>query len=183
MENAFSDARAILSATTARWLELVDKIPPALLARPAAPGEWSALDCLGHLLDTEQWVFPARVRAFLAGEDFASFDPDAQGTKRDEVPGRDAAPGAETYRSLAEEFARLRADSLSLLESLSVSDLSRTAVHSELGRVTLAEMVNEWAGHDLMHTVQAERALMQQFIASCGPWRPYFADHDLGARP
>jgi len=39
--------------------------------------------------------------------------------------------------------------------------------------------VNEWAAHDLMHTVQAERALMQPFLAKSGPWRPYFADHDI----
>jgi len=37
------------------------------------------------------------------------------------------------------------------------SDLMRTALHAELGKVTLAEMLNEWIGHDLMHTVQAER--------------------------
>jgi hypothetical protein len=38
------------------------------------------------------------------------------------------------------------------------------------------------AAHDLNHTVQAERALMQPFIAGSGPWRTagVFADHDLG---
>jgi len=30
------------------------------------------------------------------------------------------------------------------------------------------------SAHDLMHTVQAERAMMQPFIAGSGPWRPYF---------
>lgn len=48
-------------------------------------------------------------------------------------------------------------------------------------RVTLREMLNEWAGHDLMHTVQAELAVMQPFITASGPWRGYFADHDAGA--
>jgi hypothetical protein len=32
-----------------------------------------------------------------------------------------------------------------------------------------------------MHTVQAERALMQPFVHGTGPWRPYFHDHDLEA--
>jgi hypothetical protein len=32
-----------------------------------------------------------------------------------------------------------------------------------------------------MHIVQAERAVMQPFIAGSGPWRPYFADHDSDA--
>ena len=57
------------------------------------------------------------------------------------------------------------------------ADLDRKAVHGELGPVTLDEMLHEWAGHDLMHTVQAERALMQPFIENCGPWKPYFAAH------
>jgi len=40
-------------------------------------------------------------------------------------------------------------------------------------------MLNEWAAHDLMHTVQAERALMQPFIPGSGAWRVYFREHDV----
>ena len=54
------------------------------------------------------------------------------------------------------------------------------ARHAELGHVTLAQFLNEWAAHDFNHTVQAERAIMQPFISGSGPWRFYFADHDLG---
>jgi len=28
--------------------------------------------------------------------------------------------------------------------------------------------------------VQAERALMQPFLLSCGPWQSFFADHAVG---
>jgi hypothetical protein len=73
----------------------------------------------------------------------------------------------------------LRAGSLALPEKVKPDALARRARHSELGMVTLGELLHEWAGHDLMHTVQAERALMQPFIRGCGPWRPYFADHDI----
>jgi hypothetical protein len=59
-------------------------------------------------------------------------------------------------------------------------DLGRTAQHPRLGTVTLAEMLHTWAAHDLMHTVQAERALMQPFILGCGRWRPSFRDHESG---
>jgi hypothetical protein len=31
--------------------------------------------------------------------------------------------------------------------------------------------------HDLNHTVQAERALIQPFVGGSGPWQAYFADH------
>jgi hypothetical protein len=60
---------------------------------------------------------------------------------------------------------------------LKPEDLPRTAMHPERGEVSLGELLHEWGAHDLMHTVQAERALLQPFIEGCGPWRPYFADH------
>ena len=68
-------------------------------------------------------------------------------------------------------------DSLAALKKVTVNDLSRQARHQELGVVTMNELLHEWAGHDLMHTVQAERALMQPFIQGCGPWQSYFGDH------
>ncbi len=51
------------------------------------------------------------------------------------------------------------------------------ARHAELGMVSLGDMVHEWAAHDLNHTVQAERAIMQPFILGSGPWRVYFQDY------
>ncbi len=171
MDDLIPATRAVLSTTPARWRSLADTLPADLLAREPAPGEWSALDCLQHLIDTEESVFPVRVRAFLEGRDFAAYDPDAQGTKP--VVREDPV-------ELAVRFASLREDSLAVLARVTESDLSRTARHAELGLVTLAQHLHEWAGHDLMHTVQAERALMQPFIAGTGPWRPYFADHDVG---
>ena len=75
------------------------------------------------------------------------------------------------------EFGRLRAESLTLLSKVGEGDLNRTARHQELGMVTLGEMIHQWAGHDLVHTVQGERAIMQQYIDGCGPWKRYFSDH------
>lgn len=172
MSDVRSTVRAILASTPDRWLALTSTASAELLTRAPAAGEWSALACLEHLVDTERDVFPIRLRAFLEGRDFAAFDPDAKG-----VP----APGVEDAHALAEEFARLRAASLHEVDRLADADLERTARHAELGIVTLREMLNEWAAHDLNHTVQAERALMQSFIAGTGPWRPYFADHDAEA--
>jgi|SRR5260221_1775951 hypothetical protein len=151
-------------------VSLTETLPADLLTRAPAPGEWSAAQCLRHLLDTERDVFSPRVRAILAGQDFAAFDPDTQGsTDTKHAP-----------HELADEFARLRLASLDELSHVTPEDLSRTARHSELGVVTLGQLVHEWAAHDLMHTVQAERALMQPFVVGSGPWRSYFADHDVG---
>jgi hypothetical protein len=53
--------------------------------------------------------------------------------------------------------------------------------HPALGTVTLAQMLHTWAAHDLNHTIQAERALMQPFMLGCGPWRSFFKDHEIAA--
>jgi hypothetical protein len=169
MDANLTRIHAVLSTTPLRWFSLATSLPEALLTTRPAPNEWSAVDCLQHIVDTERWVFPVRIRAFLAGQDFADFDPEAQ----------DRSGGARKPADLAAEFAQLRQESLGLFLTLVPADLPRTARHSELGIVTLEAMLNEWAGHDLMHTVQAERSVMQPFISSCGAWRQYFADHDV----
>ena len=62
------------------------------------PNEWSAMDCLCHLLDTERWIFPKRVQALLAGENFVGFDPDKQGTH---YTTQDAINSPRSLRSYA----------------------------------------------------------------------------------
>jgi hypothetical protein len=172
MDDILGAVRSVLVTTPTHWQALAASLPDEALRRDPAPGEWSALACLGHLTDGERWVFPARVEAFRAGRDFAAFDPDAQGTPLDQLP---------SVAELAAEFARLRAESLALLATLTEADLGRTARHSELGTVTLGQLLHEWAAHDLMHTMQAESALMQPFIAGLGPWYEYFQHHDATA--
>ncbi|HKS70135.1 MAG TPA: DinB family protein, partial [Ktedonobacterales bacterium] len=58
-------ARAVLETTGPRWLRLTQTVPDELLTRIPAPDEWSAVDCLRHLLEVERTVFPVRVRAIL----------------------------------------------------------------------------------------------------------------------
>ncbi len=171
MDDTLGLALPILRSTPRRWIQLAEAVPEALFARPAAPGEWSAGDCLRHIVDTERMVFPQRVGYLLRGEDFPAFDPDADGAK---------PTGSPDPRDLAREFDRLRTSSLEVLSRVRPGDLARTARHQELGAVSLGEMINQWAGHDLMHTVQAERAILQVFISGCGPWKKYFSDHMAG---
>jgi hypothetical protein len=171
VENILSQVRPVLLATPTRWSALVESLPADLLARSPGAGEWSAIECLQHLVDTET-VFMARLHHFLAGEDFPGFDPDRQGTRRD-APINPA--------DIASDFAHLRAASLAALAAVQPADLGRRVRHQQLGMVSLDEMIHEWAAHDLNHTIQAERAVMQPFIEGCGPWRSYFTDHDVAA--
>ena len=159
---------SVLATSVARWSALA-RIEPELLVRAPAPGEWSVVRCLSHVVDTEP-LFQGRVRAILDGREFPGFDPDREGSEIDR-------PAAK----LAEQLGQMRPDSLGELGRLTDADLDRTARHRELGMVTMRELLNEWAAHDTMHVVQAERALMQAFVPGSGPWRPYFADHDVEA--
>lgn len=161
--------QAVLSTTPERWQRLVSTLPYDLLTRAPAAGEWSTLNCLQHLLDAERSLFPVRFQAFLAGQDFEAYDP--------RKPHSDLA--ALTPKQLATAFAQQRQESLVLLDRVRDDDLERTVQHPKFGTVTLAELLHTWAGHDLMHTVQAERALMQHFMQNCGPWRFFFQDHEI----
>ena len=170
MNTLIEQVQAILSTTPERWQRLVSRLPADLLTRPAAEGEWSALNCLRHLLVTERLVFPPRFRAFFTGEAFTNFDPSAQHADLD----------AQTPEQLVAEFARRRKENLALLEEVKDEDLRRTAQHPQFGTVTLGQLLHTWAAHDLNHTVQAERALMQPFMLGAGPWRAFFRDHEIG---
>ncbi|MBA2284124.1 MAG: DinB family protein [Ktedonobacteraceae bacterium] len=170
MDTLVAHVQAVLSTTPERWQRLVNTLPLELLTRPPVTGEWSALNCLQHLLDAERLLFPVRCRAFLAGQDLGDFDPHQS----------HAAAASQTPEQLVAAFARYRQESLTLLTQVKDDDLGRIAEHPKLGTVSLAEMLHTWAAHDLMHTVQAERALMQPFMLGCGPWRSFFRDHESG---
>src|SRR5450432_3929651 len=106
MDNIIAWAQPILETTPARWNNLISAVPSELLWQAPAPNEWSALECFQHILDTEQWVFPARIKAILAGQDLPAYDPDSQGTK---------ITTEQSPTTLATTFDRLRTESLALL--------------------------------------------------------------------
>ena len=135
MDTVLDSMRALIALTPERWLGLARALPVELLARPAAEHEWSAVDCLQHLVDSER-VFQFRVQAFLAGRDFPDFNPDTDGSRHPVEQG--TSPGAQTALALAVEFARLRRESLLMLEKLSPADLERKARHAGLGMLTVA---------------------------------------------
>lgn len=169
MTDVLAMVKAVLATTPPRWLNMTKTLPIDLLKRPPAVGEWSATECLIHLFDTEH-IFPTRLQALLAGQAISAFDPESQGTKNI----------AASPEQLATDFANLRQSSLAALERVTPLDFNRTAEHSELGTVTLGQLLHEWAAHDLTHTIQAERAIMQPFIHGSGSWRFYFQDHEVG---
>lgn len=160
--------RAVLVVGPERWRVFVGMSDPEVLLQAPKPGEWSAANVLQHLIDVEP-VFTSRVEAIMAGQDFPAFDQDN---------GGEIGKPVGDIGVLIDRWAVLRDRGLAVLATVQPGDLTRTAMHGELGQVTLANLLCEWGGHDLMHMVQAEEAVMQPFIAGVGPWRNYFAAHD-----
>jgi len=159
---------AVMATTARRWVDLTAAVPTEALERPAAAGEWSAVDCLRHLLLAERHVFPGRVEQFLAGsEELSPVDPAA-------IP---AAPET-TAAELSKAFARAREENLATVSSLRPADLDRQATSRRLGRITLRDVLLQWAVHDLDHLAQAEHALAQGLLAESPQLEAAYAERD-----
>jgi uncharacterized damage-inducible protein DinB len=165
MPNILEWSQVILSNTPTRWFNLVQTIPLELLSMKPAPNEWSALDCLQHLVDVERVSTPVRLKALMVGQPFPAFNPD-------DYPAKEASA-----MELVTEFASLRQESLLLLKQATVANLERRALHAEYGMVSMSEFLHHIAAHDLMHTVQAEQAMMQPLIKGCGAWDVNYTAH------
>jgi hypothetical protein len=138
-----------------------------LLHWKPAPDRWSISEVLAHLAALEQ-VYAERALRMVAE--------DSPGLERYDLAG--AAARGEYSRGSAGEnlahFTRTRRSTLALLVGLPASAGSRTGVHSELGSITLAQMLNEWANHDLGHLRQiAELYRAYAFHPHSGPFMKY----------
>ena len=115
--------------------------------RPAE-GEWSANECIGHIIEADRRGFAGRIRRILA-EDGVS----EAGWNQIEV----AAARRDWERPAADvvaEFVAGREDGIALVEGLREADLGRAAVHAAVGRVTISNLLEEWVFHDRNHIRQ-----------------------------
>ncbi len=116
------------------------------------PAEWSANECVGHLIEAERRGFAGRIRLILGAERsevgvaLEGWDPPAiAAARRDEL-----RLGAE----LAAEFATLRAEGVDLVRSLRPADMERVGIHPAVGPLRVAELLGEWVHHDRNHIRQ-----------------------------
>jgi hypothetical protein len=115
--------------------------------RPA-PGEWSANECIGHIIEADRRGFGGRIRRILAADGIAEHEWDQVGV---------AAARRDDERTVAEilaEFEAQRAEGIALVEGLGSADLDRFAVHDVVGRVTVRDLLHEWVFHDRNHIRQ-----------------------------
>ena len=146
------DDPAVAQAQTPAILwALVADAGPRLRTRPE-PGEWSILECIGHIVDGEL-VVSGRYRWVLAHDE-------------PEMVGYDQALWVERLRhndddveELLTLFETLRAANLALWSRLSAADRARVGLHRERGPESIDLTFRLAGGHDRVHLAQARRAL------------------------
>ena len=145
----------------------------ALDRRPSEKS-WSQTEILAHLADFEVSCFQARVETILRGDPVLAMNPDKRAA--------DISYAAmDPFMSL-DRFCRDRERSLARIRQLSVRDLTRLAVHSEIGEIPLANLLAEWVIHDLGHIRQLVVAAAQPFLPATGPWRPGYKHLELSPK-
>jgi hypothetical protein len=144
---------AELSAEDVRW-------------KPA-PGRFSVGEVLSHLSHAEGHCYRARLDRFL-NEENPEFESD------------DAQHHLELYGNMDPEdafdhFEEQRETNIEALRDLPPGAGERKAVHRKVGPITMAEMLNEWALHDLGHIRQiAELVRARKYLAGAGPLAGFY---------
>ena len=128
--------------------------------KPAAD-RFSVAEVLAHLSHSEGHCYRLRVDRFL-NENLPELEADDAQMYLDLYRGRD--PDDEFAR-----FEEQRHTNVEFLRSLSTEAAGRRARHPEAGEITLAEMLHEWALHDIGHIRQiAELVRARKYLAGAG---------------
>jgi len=130
------------------------------------PGRFSIAETLEHLSHVEGHCFRSRVERMVSEEDPAiePYDTDAF-FARGQYSGRDAEDSFD-------HFEEQRELNLEYLRGLPDSAADRTGRHAEKGAITVRELMNEWAFHDLGHIRQiAEIIRSMKYYPHMGPFR------------
>ena len=145
------DPAAVQAGTPPTLRQFAAEAGPYLPLRPE-PAEWSALECIAHIVDAEI-VMSARYRWVLAQDEppLIGYDQDLW---------IDALHADETDTDgLIDLFAALRLANVTLWRRTPTDRRQRLGIHAERGPESYDLGFRMIAGHDRFHLAQARRAL------------------------
>jgi hypothetical protein len=147
------DPVAVQEVEAESWRRLIEQAGAHLRTRPE-PGEWSVLECLGHLTDSEL-ITSARYRWVLSEDEppLVAFDQNAWAARPDRA--------SDDPTLLLEVFGVLRRANVALWRRTPATERARIGMHSERGPESYELLFRLQAGHGRVHRAQAERALAQ----------------------
>ena len=142
---------------------LLRDVPKETAEWKPAPHRWSMAQVLAHLVMIEQ-LYNGRTRRIIM-----EVDPVLPKSTPPPEGGKQKSP-----REYLEEFVALRRAFVVFLHSIPSAAAARTAQHTELGAITLSQLLNELANHDLGHLRQlAELYRAHLFYPNAGPFQIY----------
>lgn len=149
---AGKDPLAMMQSTPATIESLIADASDQQLTTSPLPGKWSITQIIAHLAEDEL-VASWRYRQMLEnpGCALAGFDQDkwAGYGRYDEWSAADALA----------MFRLLRAANLRMLRGLEPGQWESHGVHAERGRITVRDLAQHMAGHDVNHIEQIRRIL------------------------
>jgi hypothetical protein len=161
---------ALLAVTATTILAELEALGGDAGWRPE-PGEWSANECVGHLIEAERRGFAGRIRTILAADspdlppDLEAWDPPAVAeARRDHL---------RPSRELAAEFSEMRAAGVELVRGLQPADLDRIGIHPDVGPLRVDELLGEWVHHDRNHVRQLLAVTQSRVWAQMGNARRF----------
>ena len=157
-------AVSLLEKTPPMLELLLRDVPEDILDWKPVAERWSITEVLAHLLVIEQ-LYGDRAKRMVV-------DDNPQLARY--VPPDEPAPHQRTARQHLDDFVAARRAHIFFWHSIPASGGSRTAVHAEMGQVTLLQLLNELANHDLGHLRQiAELYRAKAFYPYAGPFQRY----------
>ena len=148
---------------------LLDGITEKQTQYKPAPERWSIAEVLEHMSHVESHGFRMHVERMMLEDNprLPEYDQLAL-----------AAAGQYSGREAEESFAHFEAqreDNIAYLNALPLSAVHRTADHEKAGAISVAQLLYEWAFHDLGHIRQiAELARMIRYWPEMGPLQVFY---------
>ena len=150
MEN--KDSLAVQRETPDHLAQLIAGISADKLRQRPAPDKWSVAEILAHLSESEigcSWRYRQMIEH--DGDPLPSYDQDLW-EALGEYSSRDASQSLLLFRLLRE--ANLR-----MFDRLSPEQWQCHGMHAERGRMSVADLARQVAGHDINHLEQIRKAL------------------------
>jgi len=144
------DSVTVQRETADTLAQLIAGIPAEKLHQRPAPNRWSIAEILAHLSEAEigsSWRYRQMIEH--DGALLPSFDQDLWGALGD-YSSCDAEKSLQLFRLLRE--ANLR-----MFDRLSPEQWERHGMHAERGRMSVADLARQIAGHDLNHIEQIRK--------------------------
>jgi hypothetical protein len=158
-------APAQLSITPGLLRTMIAGLTADELAWKPAPGRFSIAEALGHLAHCETFAYRPKYRQFAVPVDSLLEPYDVE---RFTAEGVYSARPAEASLS---DFERQRQANLAAVQGLP----NRTLRHHKVGPISLSELLNECAFHDLGHIRQiAELIRAQKYYPNIGLYSQFY---------